>query len=319
MANSTKPLRKPPLAPNKKKRTRWLAFVILPLLACAGWWLGTTIYHKLTFRPTGQIAFVCKHDQICVVNADGSGRKQLTYEKYAKSPRWSPDGARIVFVGETYSPTTGRYYSALFTTKADGSDIRRLVERGADPAWSPDGTHIALIRYDVFLDENVAGIYVISKDGSDEIRLTNFEAYDPAWSPDGALIAFTTFPNGPNGKAEIHVMNADGSNQILLTNSPSRSPAWSPDGKRIAYDCGDEICVTNADSTGQVQLTHSFLNLQPSSPAWSPDGQYIAYSRQSPFCLVCNYSGEIWLMKADGTQQLKLTQGPIDLDPDWRP
>jgi Tol biopolymer transport system component len=55
-------------------------------------------------------------------------------------------------------------------------------------------------------------------------------------------------------------------------------------------------------------------------PAWSPDGNYIVY-RQTHWPTFLNQrgSGELWIMRADGSQATKLTDGPIDRGPDWRP
>src|SRR5438105_6811049 len=57
--------------------------------------------------PTGRIAFTSDREalkgpssQIYVVNADGSGFAKLTnFSWWAMQPTWSPDGARIAFVG----------------------------------------------------------------------------------------------------------------------------------------------------------------------------------------------------------------------------
>lgn len=67
--------------------------------------------------PEGRLAI--GPSEIFVINADGSGLRQLTHSDYAAPatwPAWSPDGSRIAFErgGE------------LFTMAADGSDVRRI-------------------------------------------------------------------------------------------------------------------------------------------------------------------------------------------------
>src|SRR5919202_1111698 len=56
---------------------------------------------------------------------------------------------------------------------------------------------------------------------------------------------------------------------------------YSPNGTKIAfhtnYDGDYEICVVNADGTGQMNLTND-LPGQEEAPHWSPDGQRNAFS-----------------------------------------
>jgi TolB protein len=51
-----------------------------------------------------------------------------------------------------------------------------------------------------------------------------------------------------------------------------------------------------------------------SAPAWSPDGKEIVFVRS------LGANRELYLMRADGTQQRRLTVNPgLDLVPDWQP
>ena len=72
-------------------------------------------------------------NDLYVVNADGSGLRNLTRNQRPTSPNsqlvWSPDGRTIYF---------GRY---LVST--DGSGARRLPYIPRTAVWSPDGRRIA--------------------------------------------------------------------------------------------------------------------------------------------------------------------------------
>ena len=74
--------------------------------------------------------------QIFVVNADGSGETQLTFEGNNERPRWSPDGRLIIF-----SSRRGGQ-EALYVMRADGSGqtkVSRTAGLGQHPVWTPRG------------------------------------------------------------------------------------------------------------------------------------------------------------------------------------
>jgi TolB protein len=62
---------------------------------------------------------------LCVMNADGSGKRRLTRGFHVNSPTWSPDGGSIAF---------GRL-GDIYVVNADGSNVRRLMRDGYSPAW----------------------------------------------------------------------------------------------------------------------------------------------------------------------------------------
>ena len=141
------------------------------------------------------------------------------------------------------------------------------------------GTGSFTVLRGVLFETNRAGnseIYVMNPDGSQQTNLTNDpdDDYHPVWSPDGTEIAFVSYRDG---NSEVYSMGADGSNQTNLTSHPNSDffPVWSPAGTRIAFmtdreaagpvvlyaapkiiiEFNSEIFVTNADGTGQTNLT----------------------------------------------------------------
>jgi hypothetical protein len=80
------------------------------------------------------------HDAVTLVNADGSGERELTEGSYFD---WSPDGSQLV-VSDAGGPLIlssdwppARTY-AIHVINADGSDGRWLAD-GEYPAWAPGG------------------------------------------------------------------------------------------------------------------------------------------------------------------------------------
>jgi TolB protein len=112
-------------------------------------------------------------------------------------------------------------------------------------------------------------------------------------------------------------MNADGTGQAKLPNTEGLggSPiAWSPDGKQLVFvtyafgDTGD-IYVINTDGSGLTRLT-----AQATGAAWSPDGKQIVFGsyHDTPGKM------EIYLMNADGSNPVNLTNNPADdKNPAW--
>lgn len=162
---------------------------------------------------------------IFVMNADGSGKTQLTRprgDEFDGEPDWSPDGTKIAFSRVALGPPNGE----IFAINADGSGETNLTNdaaaRNYSPSWSPDGTRIAFSSYRSNFE-----IFVMNADGNGRTNLTNSPAadYDPEWSPDGTKIAFA---RGPRGRGDIFVMNSDGSGQKNVTKSPADdvAPSW---------------------------------------------------------------------------------------------
>ena len=130
-----------------------------------------------TSRPVTDDRIHSIQTEIYVMNADGTGRVQLTNnlveEVEERAPAWSPDGTRILFVWRIGPPgPTGIPTFEICVMNADGSNLTRLTDNAvADltPTWSTDGQKITFHR-------SVAGLaqlFVMNADGTGQTQLTS--------------------------------------------------------------------------------------------------------------------------------------------------
>jgi Tol biopolymer transport system component len=177
-----------------------------------------------TWSPDGKrIAFGCRAvpderlielTDICIVNADGSGEKNVTNHttESIHSPHWSPDGRQIVmFSGSPLRVTD----SAIAVLSVDTFRTRKLTASHDNrfPSWSPDGKRIVFTSG---RNGNQDDIYTMNADCSGQVRLTKNGSDNtfPLWSPDGKMISFES---NLTGTYELYVMKSDGSQQKQLT------------------------------------------------------------------------------------------------------
>src|SRR6266516_845189 len=247
--------------------------------------------------------------EIYLMDGDGTNPRRVTENTYSDGfPSLSPDGTRIVFDSNRLRAEGDPFNTSdLFVMNADGT-AQTLLVRGSSATWSPDSRKIAFhasasgtgkpINFLPGAATTDSDIFVMDvgdflKNGARPRNITNNPAAiddDPDWSPTGQKIIFTSHAVTDNTDnhvtAEIYVVDADGKRKpTRLTNNTEeeRAPSWSPDGKRIVFCCRRggpdfEICVMNADGTGQVQLTDNTIG--DLTPSWSPDGKKIVFHRR---------------------------------------
>lgn len=224
---------------------------------------------------------------IIVIDAAGSGARNLTPTGFQGQPSFSPDGTRIVYERDPKPGDNG-----VWLMNADGSGLQRLTRNpfarkdrpcgcDTDPNFSPDGKTITFVR--IKKEEELQALFAMDADGTHVRALTPYSddvAIKHAWAPDGSRIAITTNANPAEGEsANIVTMNPDGSGRTKLTNFGGGRRAfvgsYSPDGSRIVFrledDKGFHLATIAGDGGAITRLTTS-TTTKPRFIDWGMSG-----------------------------------------------
>ncbi len=269
-------------------------------------------------KPTdvhgGRIAFTCTrgdYNQLCMVNRDGTGLSQLTDMQASNYyPIFTNDGEGLLFASNRNGPFD--LYLQSFLQK-DLIQITQNVGNVISPDYSPNGRQIVFANR---VGENPTAIWMVNADGLNA-RLVYQGTGDivaVTWSPNGERIAYAMSVGVPL-EYEIFTMDTSGKNHIRLTQNLQGiggSLDWSPDGSHLLIYAGayedKDIFILDARTGESVQITDGGNN---ASAVYSPDGKYIVFNS-----LRNNNQADLYIMRADGTNQTQLTNHP---EPDWGP
>jgi TolB protein len=273
-------------------------------------------------EPFGKIAYTCQvfrvtaTNQICIINADGTGFRRLTTDNTRQHyyPSVSPDGRSVV-----YAAFREPNIYEIYEIEIDTGSVNQLTDRLGNvngPEISPDGATIVFKLSTPTSNE----LWLMNRDGSSQRRIPNASGWDPTWSPDGSSILFAS---NAQGGVQLYRIRLNGSELQKISSLPAvrgRSD-WSPDGRFIVTYSGQpwnrDVYIMNADGSDARMLSPTGGNSQ--GPSISPDGQWVAFT--SYFDKYSDDHGcEIYIMRVDGTDVRRLTNNDYcDYQPRWGP
>ena len=240
------------------------------------------------FSPDGsRLAFTSDRgggDNIWIMNADGSDRRQVTEETFRllNNPSWSPDGK---FIAARKHFTTSRSLGTgeIWLYHVTGGGGVQLVEKPSDehqkelgePAFSPDG------RY-VYYSQNVTpgGTFIYAQDSNTD--LFNIKRYDmetgeidtavsghggsvrPEPSPDGRYLAFV---RRERAKSRLYLKDLRSGETFKIHDALDQDMQetwgvqgmypnmdWTPDSQALVFWAGGKIKRIDIDSREVTEI-----------------------------------------------------------------
>ena len=287
------------------------------------------------FSPDGQrIAYYSKQrGGIWIIPTSGGEARQIT--DFGSHPAWSPDGKQIAFqsnlvVDFSAFARNALPPSTLWLVSANGGEPKQLTQIGnpsgghGAPSFSPDGKRI-VFEVDDFIN---ASVWTISINGDKAKQITQSSSYEPIYAPDGKNILYTSlggvFQVRFNPDTNEPLGEPSQISGIGGTFSGVRRVSFSADGKKMAFSAllrreslpSVRLQTNSGDAAGAPVPLVQNTNDRNNFPTFSPDGRRIAFQ-------TCNIGGtgcDIWLMNADGSNQIQLTTNEnSELIPSWFP
>jgi TolB protein len=277
-----------------------------------------------TDQPKGRIVYTCQiyktqaSDQICIIDADGTGFRRLTTDdkKQHYYPSLSPDGKSVVYA-EFREANIYEVYEMDIATGNVVQLTNRLGNLNA-PEISPDGKSIIFMLSSANTNKSI--VWMMDRNGQNPDKISRVVGWDPTWSPDGKYVLFGS---NMDGAIQLYRISVNGKDLHRVSNLPAISGRsdWSPDGKFIVTYSGGpwkhEVYIMTADGLNARMLPPAGGNSQ--DPSFSPNGRWVTFTSYYDHP-GDDHGCEIYIIRVDGTDLRRLTNNDYcDYQPRWGP
>ncbi len=244
-----------------------------------------------------KLAFVSErsgHSEIFVSDLFMGEARQITHDNaHALTPRWSPDGTKLLYTSFFKSGFPDIFLIDLSTLQRTTFLSLKGTNTGA--RYSPSGNQVVM----VLSGEGNPEIYISNAQGRQISRRTRTDGVEssPCFSPDGSEIVYASEP-GP----QIYVMSASGGSPRRVSSGLSgycAEPDWSrADPSKVAFTVkmGGVFQVAVLDLRTGASKVVSHAPFDAVEPCWLADGRHLVYtargSNTRSLCILDTESGK---------------------------
>lgn len=255
---------------------------------------------------------------IYIIGADGRGFRRVASQpgRTMGSPKWSPDGRRVVFYEMPVIDTWNARIPFLVSRAV--SQIVSVDVTTGDRREHTSGPGLKL--FPQFLSQNDIG-YQIKGGGNEGLYYTSGKPAvkavlrSPAWSPDGARVIYekTSWKALPQN-TPLYSWDAD-----YEYRSTDSFPRLSKDGKLVITEqsLNSSIAVMNPDGSDRRRIFDA-AKFEPEGkglafePCWSPDGEWIVFGYGQWFENRMTKPAKLMRVRRDGSGVETLLEGPLN-------
>lgn len=263
--------------------------------------------HIIYARSFMDIMKDTRRSNLWMINFDGTNHRPLTTgNENDTSPRWSPDGKKLLYVSRADGST--QLYMRWMDT-GQTAKITNLTSSPGGLAWSPDGKWIA---FTMFVPEKPKQFATMpAKPEGAQWAKPAIYIDKLRYRADGAGYL-------KSGHRQIFLLSTEGGTPRQLTTDPfnhGATPSWTPDSKYLLFSANRR---ENADFEPRNSEVYKLAiadgaikkltgrNGPDSGPKMSPDGKYIAYTGYDDELLGYQVTS-LYLMNADGGNKKKIS------------
>ena len=246
---------------------------------------------------------------VYVMRADGTGLRRVSNSPpgiCAGSPKWSPDGKRIVFYELPVEQTWHAHRPELVasaTSQIVSVDVStgERIEHTSGPGLKLSPQFVAAKEIG-YLAKGGPNQGLASTGGRAAVK-GNMRS--PVWSPDGRKVIYQKVDFAPRPQ-NMPLYSWDRSTEYRYTDV---FPQLSRDGKLVVTekDADSSIVIMDPDGSNKERVFHAAGKGLAFAPSWSPDGQWIAFGFGNFFGDRHQTRAKIMMVRRDGSGAQDLT------------